>query len=386
MPSGQSQQPWDNRGFTGNTIKPHSRDNSNAVTPTADRMGPPPQRTRGPQYLHNPSNLRVATDVPISYVNGNGNGGNRTATLTSATPRSGESFSSNVSSNRGISDFTDDDRYFEKIFLILRRSSDLVMRTLPMFQSQLANGARIAAGQRALEDEIRRWKGLIQECGRTIQQAELLKNRLSLIKLKEPGVMGQSSFRSLIKSFVNAWAEFATEVKYASPVVPLPGDTRTRLRPIHQAMKETSDTILSSPWGSMLSHTGGTHSSSSSTIFSPGSHQLNNPPYQMPMTPQSAALGPAVQATVPSTPQSASFAAAFNGNVFERADALISMGGISMSRNNTLLSNHGNHSFSSMTSLASDGYMTPSSAISPGGFGPGPYHSHSRLNGSKVAF
>ncbi|KAM0330721.1 hypothetical protein ACHAQA_003673 [Verticillium albo-atrum] len=383
MPTGQTQQTWDNRGFTGNTITPHSRDNSNAVTPTADRMGPPPQRTRGPQYLHNPSNLRVATDVPMSYVNGNA--GNRTATLTSATPRSGESFASNVSSNRGISDFTEDDQYFEKIFLILRRSSDLVMRTLPMFQSQLANGARIAGGQRALEDEIHRWKGLIQGCGRTIQQAELLKNRLSLIKLKEPGVMGQSAFRNLIKSFVNAWAEFATEVKIANSKVPLPADTKARLRPIHQAMKETSDTILSSPWGPMLSISGGSHSASSSTIFSPNSHQFNNAPYQMPMTPQSAALGPAVQATVPSTPQSASFAAAFNGNVFERADALISMGGISMSRNNTLLSN-GGQSFSSMTSLTSDGYMTPSSAISPGAFGQGPYHSHSRLNGSKVAF
>lgn len=50
----------------------------------------------------------------------------------------------------------------------------------------------------------------------------------------------------------------------------------------------------------------------------------------MPMTPASAALGPAVQATVPSAPQSAGYnTGMFQGNVFERADALLSMGGSS---------------------------------------------------------
>ena len=63
--------------------------------------------------------------------------------------------------------------------------------------------------------------------------------------------------------------------------------------------------------------------------FSPGGGSGSGSVFAMlPMTPQSAALGPAVQATVPSTPQSANFAAAFNGGVFERADALMaSLGG-----------------------------------------------------------
>lgn len=46
---------------------------------------------------------------------------------------------------------------------------------------------------------------------------------------------------------------------------------------------------------------------------------------QMPATPLSAALGPAVQATVPSTPASLYGDSFFKGDVFQRADSLLSM-------------------------------------------------------------
>ncbi|KAF6829931.1 cell morphogenesis protein [Colletotrichum plurivorum] len=356
----------------GDTVKPHSRENS--ITPTAERLGLS-QRIRPGPILHNPSNLRVATDVPMPYMNGIG--ASRTATLTSATPRSGESFVSASSGGRGLSDFTEDDRYFEKIFLSLRRSSELVMRTLPMFQGHMTVLAKQAAGRRAMEHEMLCWKGLIARCNTAVQQTEVLRGRLSLIKLKEPGIMSQPAFRSLINNFIGSWAELGQEIQYASNVVNLPQDTRVRLRPIQQAMKEARDTILQSPWSYLL------RQSSGPSTFSPN----NGPamaPIQLPMTPQSAALGPAVQATVPSTPQSASFAGAFNGNVFERADALISMGGLSMSRTGTMTnSSAASFTMSSMSSLSSDGgVMTPSSVITPSSVSPVPL----RLNGSKVAF
>ncbi|KAH6688548.1 RAM signaling pathway protein-domain-containing protein [Plectosphaerella plurivora] len=373
-----------NGNTMSNTIKPRQRDTSNATTPTTDRA--PMQRARGPQYLHNPGNLRVATDMPMSYVNGLS--GNRTPLIGSATPRSGESFSSTVSSNRGMpAEFTEDDRSFEKIFLILQRSSDLVLRTLPMFQSQLSHGAKIAQSQRAMEEDILCWRRLIDGCSRTLQQSEALKNRLSQVKLKEPGIMSQANFRNLITSFLHAWADFADEIRHANAKVPLPPDTKARLRPIHLATKEAMDTILQSPWNSVLPQ-----SQQGSSMFSPNGSVSSYAPMhmqmqhlQMPMTPQSAALGPAVQATVPSTPQSASFAAAFSGNVFERADALINMGGMAMSSRNHSMASHGS-SFSSIGSLPPDGFMTPASSVMSGsGFAPN-YHAHNRMNGSKVAF
>ena len=102
-------------------------------------------------------------------------------------------------------------------------------------------------------------------------------------------------------------------------------------------------------------------------------------PTQVPITPQSAALGPAMQATVPLTPQNGSFAAAFHGNVFDRADALMANPGISMSRNGGFGKGHlGFSSLSSLSSMSSDAGLLPS---------PGPLGSfHLRLIAGKVAF
>lgn len=61
---------------------------------------------------------------------------------------------------------------------------------------------------------------------------------------------------------------------------------------------------------------------SSSTIASAGTSPLSA---QMPATPLSAALGPAIQATVPSTPSVGYTDSFFKGDVFQRADSLLSM-------------------------------------------------------------
>jgi hypothetical protein len=74
------------------------------------------------------------------------------------------------------------------------------------------------------------------------------------------------------------------------------------------------------------------------------------------MTPASAALGPAVQATVPSTPQIASYNPMFSANWVERADALLSMtSSTSTFRSGTMISAFG----------STDGTMGPPSIVSP---------------------
>ncbi|KAJ3520721.1 hypothetical protein NM208_g13596 [Fusarium decemcellulare] len=357
----------------GRTIRPHVREPS--ITPTVER--PTGARNRNGTLVHHPINLRVATDVPVplsaTYINGNG----RTATITSATPRSGESFSSIGS--RGISsEFTEEDRQFEKIFLSLQKSTDLVMRTLPSFNVQLMGGLRNAMHQRTPESIIQHWKGLISMCSHVVQQTEILKNRLSLIKLKEPGVRTQASFWSLCSNFSHSWADMIGQIKYGPNSVPLPPDTRARLRPIQQSIKETSNIIFQSPWHYLFRPSGVANNG-------PTSYPHGMSPTQVPITPQSAALGPAMQATVPTTPQSGSFAAAFHGNVFDRADALMANPGISMSRNGGLGKGHmGFSSLSSLSSMSSDeGMHTGGSVLGPHGpLGPVPL----RLNGSKVAF
>ncbi|KAI3317526.1 RAM signaling pathway protein [Xylariaceae sp. AK1471] len=344
-----------------NTIKPHSRENS--VTPTIGRPGLG-TRPRVGTFIHNPSNLRVATDASLPYFNGN----NRTAQIMAATPRSGESFASSSTDPRFPIDFPAEERQFEKIFLSLQKSTDLLMRTLPNLNVQFSNGKRSAEIQRSPDIVIHGWRALIVKCGIAIRETEMLKNRLSMIKLKEPGIRTDAIFWSLCKSFIDSWAEFGNKLKQTMDQVSLSVDVKSRLRPIQISIKETSSLIMASPWGNLLRQAG--HYSDTSSHYSPSHYSSSSTSTQMqlPMTPQSAALGPAVQATVPSTPQSGSFANVFSGNVFERADALISMGGLNMSRTNTMnsTSTMSLNSISSITS-AGDERQGSSTMLSPNG-------------------
>ncbi|KAI0124851.1 RAM signaling pathway protein [Xylariales sp. AK1849] len=362
----------------GGTIKPHSRDSS--TTPTADRPGLG-ARSRNGNFAHNPSNLRVATDVSMPYINGTG----RTATITSATPRSGESFASNSTDGRYVPDVPHEERQFERIFLSLSNSSDVLMRTLPSFNTQFNSYLREAKAQRAPEHVIQCWKALIGRCSHSIHQTDLLKGRLSAIKFKDPGIRTDPGFWALCKSFADAWAEFGSMLKYAMDQIALPMDIRTRLRPVQLTVKENTQLIMTSPWVHIFRSAG--QSQDGANYYSPGHYSTSSSATQpqLPVTPQSAALGPAVQATVPSTPQSASFANAFSGNVFERADALISTGGLSMSRSGTMNSATASsfNTASSMTSIQDDRYG-PTSILSPNGeMGPTVYR---RNGGGKAAF
>lgn len=351
----------------GDTIRPHTRQPSSVVS-NGDRSIV--TRGRTGTVMNNP-NLRVAVNVPVPPSL---NSGIPTAMMGSATPRSGESFSSATSRTGGV-DFSEEDAQFERVFLSLQKSVEVALRTLPNFNLQLSGGLRHAAQKTVSSALIQDWKALIAMCSTTIQQTEILKNRLSMIKLKEPGVRSQPNFWNLCNNFISSWYDMMRQIKYANNKMALPPDTRIRLRPIQQSMKETGNVIAQSPWHRMLGSAGsnGLGSFEGQTL-SPGA----------PITPQSAALGPAMQATVPITPQSASFAAAFHGNVFDRADALIANPGISMSRGGTLTRGHsGFNSLSSISSMSSDGGSGSASITSPNGpFGPMPL----RLNGSKVAF
>ncbi|KAI1426333.1 RAM signaling pathway protein [Xylaria sp. FL1777] len=329
-----------------NTLKPHSRENF--VNPAAGRPGFA-ARSRIGTFVHNPSNLRVTTGVSLPF-----HSNNRTAQIMAATPRSGESFASSSTDPRYPTDFPAEERQFEKIFLSLQKSTDLLMRTLPSLNVQFSNGKRSAELQRGPDSIVHAWKALIAKCGIAIRETEILKSRLSMIKLKEPGIRTDANFWSSCKIFIDSWAEFGSKLKQTMEQVNLSVEVKSRLRPIQISIKETSSLIMASPWGNLLRQAG--HYSENSNHYSPSHYASSSTGTQMqlPMTPQSAALGPAVQATVPSTPQSGSFANIFSGNVFERADALISMGGLNMSRTNTMNSTS-TVSLNSLSSITSAG-------------------------------
>lgn len=350
------------------TLKPRTREPS--VTRATQTRAI--SRGRSGTVAHHTVNLRVATDMPMPSTHAHGN--SRTAIITSATPRSGESFAS-ISSRDIGSDHSEEDAQFDRIFLSLQRSAETVLRTLPNFNIQLSAGLRNAAHQGAPVPLIRDWKTLINMCNNNLQQTEIMRSRLSVIKLKEPGFRSQTGFWSLCNNFIASWTELAYKVKQVMNRLPLPPDTRARLKPIQQSMKETSAAIVQSPWHHML------HPSAPGTqgSYRPGSQPMS--PSQVPITPQSAALGPAMQATVPRTPRNDSFASAFHGNVFDRADALMANPGKSMTRPTMPRKGHSNlSSMSSVSSLSSEGGNGPSS-MSPS-MSNGPF----RTNGGRSAY
>ena len=133
----------------------------------------------------------------------------------------------------------------------------------------------------------------------------------------------------------------------------IPTDTIMLLRPLQKAAKECSHLIAASPWAYMAKTSKASTTGSSYTTQSPTSQ------VPLPMTPQSAALGPAVKATVPSTPQSASYDAMFSGNVFQRADAFLSMNG------GSAVSSRAGTMTSVFNMGANDGIMAAATTLSP---------------------
>jgi hypothetical protein len=135
----------------------------------------------------------------------------------------------------------------------------------------------------------------------------------------------------------------------------LPNEAIALLRPLQKTFRETGQLIQSSPWSFLAGSSQGNGILNGTSYATMG---VQSPASQvpLPMTPASAALGPAVQATVPSTPQSATYNAMFSGNVFERADALLSM----TSSTNTYRSGTMSSAFGS-----AEGSMGPPSVLSP---------------------
>ncbi|KAM3441181.1 hypothetical protein MY4824_001632 [Beauveria thailandica] len=320
------------------TIKPYSQNGQMQSAPM-ERNGQ--QRSRQGAVRHSPTNSRSSQDHQGPYMSG---------------PRRSHAYMPNDQTGQmgtqvSIYNTAEDDMHFERILLSLQKSAEIILQILPNFSMQVTGRLRNAIQQRAPEGALRDLKALINICSDTVQQSEVLKNQIGHLRRKDPTLRVQPGFGVLCRNFFSSWASTAGMVKELTKRLPLPPDTRVRLRPIQQMVKDTSNLIVQSPWQHLI------------RVPGPGMYPNGiMSPSNVPITPQSAALGPAMQATVPVTPQSASFARAFHGNVFDRADALIANPGISMSRSGPMSRGHSNlSSLSSISSLSSDGAPTPTS-------------------------
>ncbi|KKK20017.1 RAM signaling pathway protein [Aspergillus rambellii] len=265
-----------------------------------------------------------------------------------ATPRSGESFPSmptsvvpRINPLTGL-DEIEEERIFEKIFYQLTSAYTAALQALPLARRQFVRCLELAEQTREFEDIQMLWHNLIRRCRVCLEVSEALGLRLSNMKVKEPGggMRNQREFWQLCKAFMQSFVDLVTDMREVRGMHLLPSDIIVVLRPVQRASREAGRLIEASPWSYLADLAPG---NAPPIIYGPplpSQHQhhhhnqhhhpqlntnLSPQSVTLPATPLSAALGPAAQATVPSTPASAYSDKFFEGDVFQRADSLLSM-------------------------------------------------------------
>ncbi len=335
--------------------RPKRRDRS--ITPTRERPNPE-RRFRNGGLVHHSGNhsqfnsvSSTNSTVPL-YVNGRSRSNSRTNTLpvsatnsVANTPRSGESFmgprtpmirsrsNSAVAVGHGIQnlqpplDGSDHEAQFEKIFLTLTKAVEQGTRTIPGVLDQFTRCLEVAQRTAYTAQNIHTlWTTLISRCHVCIEMCEILKMRLSTIKLNEPDVRNAKDFWRICVKFTNSVVKLMDGIADAKRLDIVPNDVIQMMRPVLKLARSAFLDINRSPWssfafvddGPFTTNGNGYHRTRGSSGGSSSS------PFSVPATPLSAALGPAAQATVPSTPASASLERSFQGDIFQRADTLAS--------------------------------------------------------------
>ncbi|KID95028.1 RAM signaling pathway, SOG2, partial [Metarhizium majus ARSEF 297] len=150
---------------------------------------------------------------------------------------------------------SDPDGLFEKILVCLQNSATIMLRILPAFGGHLTHGLRNAVRRRAPTSHIQHWRCLTKECANAIQHTQTVKREICRVKLGGSGRADQptAEFWDLVIGFIASWTALVAEIMACINKILLPPDTRARLRPIQESMKETSHAVVRSPWCDVLS-------------------------------------------------------------------------------------------------------------------------------------
>lgn len=197
------------------TEKPNPRKSqawsSKTVTPTQSKPITN-RRLRGPTILRSiSSNSTLRAMPPPVPLNANSSRTNTmTSTIQSATPRSGESFTSASSSaapsrtntmRSMAAEDSEEVEQFERIFLKLRTACDVANHALPHCHTEFTvhkDNAETNGKARAAHY----WSLALTKCNAVIRANQALSGRLKQVKLKDPGVRNQREFWQLCDAFV----------------------------------------------------------------------------------------------------------------------------------------------------------------------------------------
>ncbi|KAK5663201.1 hypothetical protein OQA88_6619 [Cercophora sp. LCS_1] len=326
-------------------VPPKSRSRASSFARDTSRPPRDPSSTRKPRIAPK-TQMQVRTDLP--YPPGSSNHAATAIAVTGpvrpSSSSSGESFTSAVSSvasERGrpgpsLANPTssaspppprhppsatkmpnsDSDSHFERFYLSLKTSSEHIQRLVPPLNAFFTAGLRkqrispSSPQQAALE---KKWSMLLSKADAVTKANDLVQERLSTLRLRDPNLTRYSPFWDLCRDLFGAWFELGDQIRLAlvERVMPLPPqDMVDGLKRISRSTKESMNLMVvarrqgvSLSGGSAVGRNGGANSRSASLArfgLSGGEPKgvWADAIGPMPVTPQSAALGPAVRATI----------------------------------------------------------------------------------------
>ncbi|GAB7365235.1 hypothetical protein MBLNU230_g6320t1 [Neophaeotheca triangularis] len=314
---------------------------SRTATPTQVKPVAGGRRNRAATIRQDPTSFQRAKPPVVSLHGSRSNTFTSTTPVQAATPRSGESYYNSMSTSSSAApsraptmqphSHEDDTEEFERIFFKLRNATDTMSRALPQCHSEFSYRKEHAESLGSGHTTSQWWSLVLTKCDSVAISNTALMNRLANIKVNDPVVRSQRDFWSHCDSFVQSWADLATEVKEIGQQRIDIQSLRTLMKPIQRIVKEVSKTISDSPlyqsairqpqpylsmssaastapssfvstdsrstpaaFSSFNSSFGSTTANTSTSASAAGSGYTT----PVPATPLSAALGPAVQATV----------------------------------------------------------------------------------------
>ncbi|KAF1973203.1 cell morphogenesis protein-like protein Sog2 [Bimuria novae-zelandiae CBS 107.79] len=337
-------------------------------------LRPRPLKTR--RFQQSPPQRNGSYQMPPPVIL-HSNENSRTNTLTSissATPRSGESFNTATTMSRSNTltstyEDADEDNRFARIFDKLKAACENCDSSIPQIIDRLTHTHQQLARELDSEDPRLKVLGSLIEKSHHVQTTSSpLSYSLRHMQFGDHHVRNQPDFWQKCMTLIKAWGDLAAastaqgrNMRLLSPEV------KQLMKPLHKTIKDASLAINDSPWSHLTSNNPGIISSlssftsktqpprflSKSTMSSGSGLALPGPintsitnltsayaqPYStttigsqgsggyatpVPATPLSAALGAAAQATIPNTPNHPPHLSTSTINFNERADRFLS--------------------------------------------------------------
>ncbi|KAK1758444.1 RAM signaling pathway protein-domain-containing protein [Echria macrotheca] len=226
---------------------------------------------------------------------------------------------------------TESETHFERFYLSVKTSSELISRLVPPLNAFFSAGlrrARLTSSSSPTQSSSpsmleSKWALLLQKGEAVLRANALVSTRLSTLRLRDPNLTRHSPFWDLCRDLFSAWFELGDTIRLAlvERVMPLPGEDMVEgLKKVSRSAKESMNLMVAARrWMAIGSGNGGSGGSargrmgmgngmggggsrSGSLVRGGGGGGTEKGwteavPGPMPLTPQSAALGPAVRAT-----------------------------------------------------------------------------------------